>query len=694
MHPVMRLVCHPLGTLALVLFGTFASGSPVHGNSIGQAQLKPTIENALTDRVLALDHSTKDTLGQVEGFRYLVEDLNDVFLPKEDISFTVYIYNDDVAKGWIVDQYLIVLALQEGTTQVAVTASNDLGSMIDWFIVEVDSKPTQTRPDTNQQAPEFSFQVDSLTLDPDNTTNFVLPKVDDSRAMYSDGASLPAGLSVDLTSLRLTGQPQSNLHAEPSYWIAVDSHGRGAIQQFRIEPYDEVNSVTAWDVNPRGLLGVTDSWSTMGRFYAKPFAADQEILSFGVSVSMAPGLQHVVYSVREQLLFDVALAMRSAIPRPLWRDLNSIVNDESWHSWNHVGNYSSSSASNSEVERAGIYVGFDTSLNADASTGFSIGVRPGETALVRTTPLNHSSTFGDGVSSIVPYAYWQDSTGRQVWGVVGLGSSYLDRPRLNHGLVDQWDTGVLQGAVGWRHPLGTSGDITLATKGDARIAIPLSFLSTSNADFSPFSLASKSVSAGVEMEYTRGHLQPYIGVSGRLRSELADEVRGIETTGGLRYATGNGLFVEAEGRSLTLREAVENRLWGVSLAARLDPGTEGRGLAMTIQPNFGMNTQELNHRFGATVLDAVNVLPATLLDSRWSIQGALSYGLALSTSTTVTPFGQISVSTLNQTRMGFRLSSVRNVAKGFNLEVATISSRLQTEELLNRGIDVQLRLVF
>ena len=77
----------------------------------------------------------------------------------------------------------------------------------------------------------------------------------------------------------------------------------------------------------------------------------------------------------------------------------------------------------------------------------------------------------------------------------------------------------------------------------------------------------------------------------------------------------------------------------------------------------------------------------------WAMSGSVSYGVPLGGTGVITPFGQFAISTLNQTRMGVRVALNSNLDRLFNLEIASVLSRFDQQELA-KGVDIQLRLVF
>ena len=88
-----------------------------------------------------------------------------------------------------------------------------------------------------------------------------------------------------------------------------------------------------------------------------------------------------------------------------------------------------------------------------------------------------------------------------------------------------------------------------------------------------------------------GTLTPSIEAGIRRDGGDAEEGTGFEVGAGLRYQA-SGITIEGAVRTLIAHDDAAYEEWGASGSVRIDPGTSGRGLALTIAPTWGNAASE------------------------------------------------------------------------------------------------------
>ena len=668
--------------------------------AINTSEIAPKLLNAIDDQTLFLSPKYADSVGPVGSQRIYLRDLHTSFGKVPNQTFSVYPYDKKVVDAWIVENFLIVLAKSTGTAQIAVTATNSFGSMIDWFIVNVEERAHEEIPKRTQSAFKSELHNVPVYISSDNVLQ--LPALQDSSAKYHVVPALPSGLVFDNASRSIRGRVDGVIPNSIYYWIGISRNGVG-VQQFVFAPVTEQRRNAR---NSDASLAILDLNESLSPSSLRPrdsenrrTTSDEGTARFGtVSASRPYRTQNNNdILVQRNLLDGITSAMHSR-----FRDL-SLVQDSNesraYTLWNYASTrYPTNSNPTTDlgIEPSGIYVGFDTRLEENLTTGLSISFDSrGYTNSALPRSSRTPSFTGASFSSIMPYARWHDGSGGEIWGVVGVARDNSRLDDVNTPDPETIQSSLLLGAVGWRHLLGSTGNLHLTSVGDAGLTVPLSAAELdSDASFSS-NYGSRSLRAGLEMSFAGEQVQPYVGVSGRVNSSSVDRDSSLEALGGVRYTSLTGLTFEAEGRALSAQNVFENPNLVFSVAAHLDPGLRGEGLALSVAPIYGTNRSSLLLSPNSTVGYSSH------LDSRfdlstnpmWAMSGSLSYGMAIGGTGIITPFGQISISTLNQTRMGVRVALNSNLDRLFNLEIATVQSRFEQEEF-DQGVDIQLRLVF
>ena len=684
------------GTLLACSFVLLSSSISAQ-QSESSTQFAPKLLEAIDDQTLVLNSKYVDSAGPLASQRIYLRDLHLSFGELADQRFSAFPYDKSVADAWIVENYLIVLAKSAGSAQVAVTAGNDFGSMIDWFIVHVEEHEedrismqtaTTSQSEISIQPIHFRSGIDTQ-----------LPELPGETAYYRLVPDLPSGLIYDDEERAIRGRVDGPIPTVPFYWIAV-SDSVAVIHQFTFVARAETEAVTTNSNTSLAVIDFDESLSSAvidsTSLTRNPVSSSSSTRAVGRVAASQPIRRQSSgdVSIHRSLLLGVTNAMHSRF-RGL--PLQQASQDSNGYTlWNYASTRYQSDSSGAGIEPTGIYVGFDTQLEANLTTGLTIGFdRQGYTTdSLRASDLSHNLA-GTYLSSILPYARWHDGSGAEVWGILGVAKDYSALETAQSSAADLRNRNLLLGAVGWRHLLGSTGNVHLATVGDAGLTIPLRTDSfDSDAGFLN-QVSSRSLRAGLEMSYSGEQLQPYIGVSGRINSNPDTRDASLEALGGVRYTSRGGLTFEAEGRAFSAQDVFDDPDLLFSVAAHLDPGLRGEGLALSVAPMYGTNRSRTlltpDSSFGYTTYD--DSLLNTSSQYAWAMSGSLSYGLPLRGAGVITPFGQIAISTLNQTRMGVRVALNSGLDRLFNLEIATVQSRFEQQKF-DKGVDIQLRLVF
>ena len=114
---------------------------------------------------------------------------------------------------------------------------------------------------------------------------------------------------------------------------------------------------------------------------------------------------------------------------------------------------------------------------------------------------------------------------------------------------------------------------------------------------------------------------------------------GVEIGGSLRYLNAAaGVTVEGSGRVL-IAHGGDYEEWGVGGLIRFDPGAQGRGLSVSVQPAWGPSSLS-----GAGQLLDDGVLDPTLpLDAAGRVEAEIGYGVSALGGRLLTPYSGLSM---------------------------------------------------
>ena len=236
-------------------------------------------------------------------------------------------------------------------------------------------------------------------------------------------------------------------------------------------------------------------------------------------------------------------------------------------------------------------LGVDTRLGEDLLAGVSLGRSRG--SVDYTSPDASAGEFTTTVTSVTPYMGWQGSDGMSLWALAGHGWGEVeieDAAGTQSSDMTQFVMAAgLSGTLVSSDELIEGGTTRLRMKGDAAFT-------EAEVDGSG-TIEAVTLEAGrhrltLEGSHTRrlesgATLTPSLEVG--MRNDVGDGETGsgIEAGGGVRFADeATGITVEGRARTL-LNHGGGSEEWGVSGLVRLDPGSAGRGLALSVQPAWG-----------------------------------------------------------------------------------------------------------
>ena len=139
-----------------------------------------------------------------------------------------------------------------------------------------------------------------------------------------------------------------------------------------------------------------------------------------------------------------------------------------------------------------------------------------------------------------------------------------------------------------------------------------------------------------------GALTPSIEAGVRHDGGDADEGLGFEVGAGLAFRSRN-VSLEGNVRTLVAHDDDAYEEWGASAAVRIDPGSDGRGLSLSITPTWG-NTASKAEQLWAT-RTAEDLVGNAEFEAEQRLDAELGYGVRGPGGWgTLTPFGGLTLS--------------------------------------------------
>ena len=241
------------------------------------------------------------------------------------------------------------------------------------------------------------------------------------------------------------------------------------------------------------------------------------------------------------------------------------------------------------------------------------------------------------LTSLYPYGRWTVGDGLELRGVLGAGTGEA-RHVPGGGARETGDLSMRMASAGVRQELPPVAEIDLAARADAGVV-------RMEVDDGPGIIAGVSADnwrARLGLEASRrfsledaAALTPFVEAVGRRDGGDGLAGNGLEVAGGVRYSA-PGVEVEARGRMLVAHSEAGARERGVSVAARVGPGANGRGLSLSLSPRWGAAAG------GAQALwrDEMPRPSATGARNEAAMDARIGYGLALAPEGLLTPFAE------------------------------------------------------
>ena len=249
-------------------------------------------------------------------------------------------------------------------------------------------------------------------------------------------------------------------------------------------------------------------------------------------------------------------------------------------------------------------------LGADVGTddwiaGMALSSAKGDGPFSLTSSMasnRRAGTVDSALTSVHPYGQVQVTERVALWGVGGYGTGDMTIKQDSASPI-KTDIDMRMAAAGVRGTVleTSSGDaLDLVLKSDALWLRTTSDatpeMAAAKADVTRLRLlvdASRSFETGAG-----GTLTASIEAGIRRDGGDAEEGTGFEVGAGLRYQ-GAGITIEGNVRTLIAHDEAAYKEWGASGAIRIDPGTAGRGLSLTVAPTWGNAASEAEQLWSA-----------------------------------------------------------------------------------------------
>ena len=236
-------------------------------------------------------------------------------------------------------------------------------------------------------------------------------------------------------------------------------------------------------------------------------------------------------------------------------------------------------------------------------------------------------TIESRLTSVHPYAQVSVTDAVDVWAIAGYGTGDMTIDHTPCRTL-QTDINMTMAATGVR------GQVMEAAAGDAidaTIRTDVLWLRVTSdrtegllgaqADVTRLRLM---IDAGRSFTAGAGTLTPTLEVGLRHDSGDAEEGVGFEIGGGLAYQ-GAGITIEGKARTLVAHDDSGYDEWGASFAVRIDPGSDGRGMSLSITPTWGNAASEAEQLWSTRT--AEDLVGANEFEADRRIDAELGYGL-------------------------------------------------------------------
>ncbi len=318
------------------------------------------------------------------------------------------------------------------------------------------------------------------------------------------------------------------------------------------------------------------------------------------------------------------------------------------------------------------HLGADMRLRQDLLAGLAVSWSEGDFDYKDRTG-SEGGRYESEMTSVHPYVSWVSSKkDLRTWATVGYGRGEVDIK--DDGGKHSSDTRLKTGAVGVSGQVysaeglfGYSGAVTVRFKADGHV----SEIKTDGGDqINPLTSDIQRVQAALEGTHEcpldGGRvLLPTLEIGLRHDSGDGLEGTGVEIGAGARYTDPQrGLTVEGSGRYLVTHSDDYDE-WGFQGSVRVDPGSDRRGLALSLMPSWGAYQSKVDQVWSQDAVHALSQGDREPMKGRLDV--AADYGLsALSGRGLLTPYARLSLGGGTGT---YRLGSRLEIGTAFNLSI-------------------------
>ena len=309
-----------------------------------------------------------------------------------------------------------------------------------------------------------------------------------------------------------------------------------------------------------------------------------------------------------------------------------------------------------------IHLGADMRLRQDLLAGVAVSWSEGDFDY-RDRTGSEGGRYESEMTSVHPYVGWISSKrDLRTWATVGYGRGEVDieDDSGKHSSDTRLKTGAL-GMIGHLYSVeslfGYSGTTMVRFKADGHVS---EVKADGGGEINPLTSDIRRVRAALEGTQERpldggGMLVPTLEIGLRHDSGDGLEGTGFEIGAGVRYTDpSRGLTVEGQGRYLVTHSDDYDE-WGFQGSVRVDPGSDRRGLALSLIPSWGAHQSGLDELWSQDAGSVLSLGQDEPMKGRLNVE--VEYGLpALGGRGLVTPYARLSLAGGGKSyRVGSRL---------------------------------------
>ena len=268
--------------------------------------------------------------------------------------------------------------------------------------------------------------------------------------------------------------------------------------------------------------------------------------------------------------------------------------DERWTAWGS-GASTGFEGRADQLRLEGEVVGATVGLDAE-SDRWTVGVAAAHNRCEgtwRDAKSGQSGKMESPLTSVHPYLRWADGA-LSLWGVLGVGQGDMT-VTVDGKQEESYTTGVDMGmvALGGRRGLASaeeSGGLEIAALWDTLLVWTTSDAAEDvRASRSHTSRTRLGLEAGRALDLGGGAvLSPSLELGLRHDGGDAETGFGVEIGGEVLYTDASlGLTLGMHGRGMLVHEDADYREWGARGTVQVDPGADGLGLSVRLQPSWG-----------------------------------------------------------------------------------------------------------